>query len=126
LAGAGRNGYRIVNHPYGEPNILFSRFAINLCGLTAFGQDVEMPVMDGLTCTRQIRRLEQTGEVLAHVPIVAVSANARNEQIGEAMNSGMDDTIAKPFRILDLLPKIDRWARRASTVPFNKLAGPNS
>jgi CheY-like chemotaxis protein len=85
--------------------------------LTAFHQDIEMPVMDGLTCTREIRRLEQTGEIVAHIPIVAVSANARYEQVKEAIESGMDDSIAKPFRILDLLPKIDRWARRAFTNP---------
>ena len=51
--------------------------------------DQEMPVMDGLTCTRRIRELEGQGELVRHVPIIAVTANARNEQIQTAMTAGM-------------------------------------
>lgn len=39
--------------------------------------DQEMPVMDGLTCTRKIRELEREGKLTGHVPIIAVTANAR-------------------------------------------------
>ncbi|PNS15342.1 Hybrid signal transduction histidine kinase K [Sphaceloma murrayae] len=70
--------------------------------------DVEMPVMDGLSCTKEIRRWQQEGLIEGHVPIIAVSANARTEQIGHALKSGMDDAISKPFRIVDLMPKIER------------------
>ena len=51
--------------------------------------DQEMPVMDGLTCTKEIRKLEERGEVISHVPIIAVTANARSEQIDTAMDVGM-------------------------------------
>ncbi|KAL8690581.1 MAG: hypothetical protein Q9218_004001 [Villophora microphyllina] len=51
--------------------------------------DQEMPVMDGLTCTREIRRLQAEGEVVRHVPIIAVTANARSEQIDTAIAVGM-------------------------------------
>ena len=51
--------------------------------------DQEMPVMDGLTCTKEIRKLEEKGDVVSHVPIIAVTANARSEQIDTAMNVGM-------------------------------------
>jgi len=51
--------------------------------------DQEMPVMDGLTCTREIRKLEANGDVTRHVPIIAVTANARSEQIDTAMAAGM-------------------------------------
>ena len=51
--------------------------------------DQEMPVMDGLTCTRQIRELEGKGDLVRHVPIIAVTANARSEQIQTAMAAGM-------------------------------------
>lgn len=51
--------------------------------------DQEMPVMDGLTCTKEIRRLEERGDVVSHVPIIAVTANARSEQIDTAMDVGM-------------------------------------
>ena len=51
--------------------------------------DLEMPLMDGLTCARKIRELQKTGELLRHVPIIAVTANARSEQINTAMGAGM-------------------------------------
>lgn len=57
--------------------------------LTVVLMDLEMPVMDGLTCAREIRRLEQLGEIIHHVPIIAVTANARAEQIQTATGAGM-------------------------------------
>lgn len=44
---------------------------------------------DGLTCTRKIRELEQEGKLTGHVPIIAVTANARAEQVQTALNAGM-------------------------------------
>ena len=51
--------------------------------------DLEMPVMDGLTCARKIRQLERDGDIVRHVPIIAVTANARLEQINTAVEAGM-------------------------------------
>ena len=51
--------------------------------------DQEMPVMDGLTCTKAIREMEIEGEVIRHVPIIGVTANARAEQIDTAREMGM-------------------------------------
>lgn len=62
-----------------------------------------MPVMDGLTCTRRIRDMEKNGELSRHVPIIAVSANARKEQIDMAKEAGVDEAICKPFRIPELV-----------------------
>jgi CheY-like chemotaxis protein len=64
--------------------------------------DVEMPVMDGLTCTRRIREMEAQGELSGHVPIIAVSANARREQVEQAESAGVDGAICKPFRVPEL------------------------
>jgi CheY-like chemotaxis protein len=69
--------------------------------------DQEMPVMDGLTCTKMIRQLEREGKIRGHVPIIAVTANARQEQIQTALEAGMDDVVSKPFRIPELVPKIE-------------------
>jgi len=57
--------------------------------LTVILMDLEMPFMDGLTCARRIRNLEADGTVVRHVPIIAVTANARLEQIETAILSGM-------------------------------------
>lgn len=51
--------------------------------------DLEMPVMDGLAATRRIRDLEREGRVVGHVPIIAVTANTRGEQMDIAREAGM-------------------------------------
>ncbi len=51
--------------------------------------DIEMPIMDGLVCVSRIRQLEAAGTLLAHIPVIAVSANARDEQIEKARSAGM-------------------------------------
>ncbi|KAG9528265.1 histidine kinase, partial [Aureobasidium melanogenum] len=68
--------------------------------------DVEMPIMDGLTCARRIRELEQTEEIIRHVPIIGITANARSEQIASCIDAGMDEVVTKPFRVKDLLPRM--------------------
>ena len=69
--------------------------------------DLEMPEMDGLTCVSHIRQMETDGTVTRHIPIIAVTANVRAEQIAKAKDSGMDDVVSKPFRIPDLMNKIE-------------------
>ncbi|TKX25946.1 histidine kinase-like protein 2 [Elsinoe australis] len=78
--------------------------------LSVILMDVEMPVMDGLSCAAEIRRYQSEGLIVSHIPIIAVSANARTEQVGQALQCGMDDAISKPFRIVDLMPKIESLA----------------
>jgi CheY-like chemotaxis protein len=51
--------------------------------------DLEMPVMDGLTCVRMIRTMQRDGKLNRHVPVMAVTANARNEQLDDAVEAGM-------------------------------------
>lgn len=51
--------------------------------------DKEMPVMDGLQCTSKIRDFEGQGLLNGHVPIIAVTANARSEQIATLLEAGM-------------------------------------
>ena len=70
--------------------------------------DVQMPVMDGLQATRRIRELEtlQGG----HVPIVAMTAYALDEDKERCRLSGMDDFISKPFHRNDILASLTRLA----------------
>lgn len=63
--------------------------------------------MTGLTCVREIRKKEVQGEVTKHVPVIAVTANVRDQQVATAKESGMDDVLSKPFRIPDLLKKVE-------------------
>lgn len=75
--------------------------------LSVILMDLEMPEMDGLTCVRRIREMERNGELRAHVPTIAVTANVRDEQVQEAKSAGMDDVVSKPFRIPQLLAKVE-------------------
>ena len=59
--------------------------------------DVQMPVMDGYEATRQIRGLEDPKK--AGIPIVAVTANAFEEDRNAAMQAGMNGHLAKPYDI---------------------------
>ncbi|KAI1378669.1 hypothetical protein F4677DRAFT_374538 [Hypoxylon crocopeplum] len=70
--------------------------------------DLEMPVMDGMTCARKIRELERNGTIVSHIPIIAVTAYARPEQIENAKAAGVDDVISKPFRMPELIPRIEQ------------------
>ncbi|RDI89002.1 hypothetical protein Vi05172_g1648 [Venturia inaequalis] len=84
------------------------------CGrdLSVILMDIEMPVMDGITACKEMRKLQHTGDVISHVPIISVSANARSGQVSSAREAGMDDSISKPFRLPELLPKIETLAKK--------------
>ncbi|KAK6340009.1 hypothetical protein TWF730_001786 [Orbilia blumenaviensis] len=75
--------------------------------LTVILMDVEMPVMDGLKATGEIRKLEAEGSLVRRIPIIAVTANARPEQIKQMKEAGMDDVLSKPFRIPELVKKLE-------------------
>lgn len=86
--------------------------------------DLEMPVMDGQTCARKLREMQSSGELVAHIPVIAVTANARAEQIEMTLKSGIDDVVSKPFRIPELVPKIkdviEKVANLEGTVEVRK------
>lgn len=80
--------------------------------LSVILMDLEMPVMDGLTCVRKIREMEAQGLIKGHIPIIAVTANTRDEQIVLARDSGMDDVMPKPFRIVQIKGKIEKLLQK--------------
>ena len=62
--------------------------------------DIQMPIMDGYEATKQIRALPD--KRLAQLPIIAVSANAFEEDKKASLAAGMDGHIAKPINVADL------------------------
>lgn len=68
--------------------------------------DIEMPVMDGIEFTKEVRRLEAEGELAGHVPILGVTANVRSKQVSGAIEVGMDGVTTKPYRIEELIAHI--------------------
>jgi len=65
--------------------------------------DCEMPVMDGLTAVREIRKLESSGELANHNRVIALTGNARAGQVQSARDAGMDDVIIKPYKLVELM-----------------------
>ncbi|WLD57443.1 ATP-binding protein [Salinispirillum sp. LH 10-3-1] len=77
--------------------------------------DIQMPVMDGLTATREIRRHEDTNQ---HLPVIALTAHALPEEQEELMRSGFDDYITKPIDEEQLLAALQRWTgKRLRALP---------
>ena len=60
--------------------------------------DIQMPQMDGVAATREIRRRERQSGA-DRMPIVALSANAMKHQVGEYLAAGMDAHLAKPIQL---------------------------
>ena len=102
-----RAGYRVTVATNGlEALARLSEQAYDLCLM-----DVQMPEMDGLTATREIRIREDRR---AHLPIIAMTANAMRGDREECLAAGMDDYVAKPVTADHLKRTIERWL--AATV----------
>lgn len=69
--------------------------------------DCHMPVMDGYEATEKIRELEKTKGI--HTPIIAMTADAMEENQRLCLALGMDDYIIKPFDKKELIDKINKW-----------------
>lgn len=67
--------------------------------------DIQMPIMDGIEATREIRRLPHC----ASIPIIAMTANVLSGDRERYLNSGMDDYIAKPIDPEQLIVTLQRW-----------------
>jgi len=69
--------------------------------------DVHMPVMDGLTATREIRRMQAGSS--RRTPILALTANVQADQVARCLDSGMDGHLAKPIQIPELAGALAHW-----------------
>jgi signal transduction histidine kinase/ActR/RegA family two-component response regulator len=78
--------------------------------------DMQMPVMDGLEATRAIRAHERA-KLLAHMPIVAMTANAMPNDRVACEEAGMDGFLSKPFKAAELRELLDRY-QKGLTVSY--------
>ncbi len=69
--------------------------------------DVQMPVLNGLEATQQIRQQEQPGK---HIPIIAMTAHAMKGDQERCLNAGMDGYLSKPLNPKEVLAAIEYWA----------------
>ncbi len=74
--------------------------------------DLEMPILDGLAATRQIRH---NG---VKTPVIAITAQTGEETVRQCLAAGMDAFVAKPFRNRELIALIQRWTTQAQAAPL--------
>lgn len=95
-----RNGLEVVELSASEPHDIVL-------------MDVQMPEMDGIAATRQIRAREQSMG-LARKPILALTANALTDDKANCLAAGMDDYLTKPFMRRQILDLIGKWLQPSS------------
>ena len=76
--------------------------------------DIQMPVMNGYEATRIIRSMNR--EYTQSIPIIALSANARDEDRAKSIQCGMNTHVAKPFVIAELINTINEEIRNSISL----------
>jgi two-component system sensor histidine kinase/response regulator len=69
--------------------------------------DCQMPVMDGYTATREIRK----NPAFKDLPIIAMTANAMAGDREKVLQAGMWDHIAKPLNVADMFATLAKWIK---------------
>jgi len=101
-----RNGFTFEVAQNGE--VAYEKFVSGNFNLIIM--DIQMPVMDGYESTKLIRAYEQDHPERKKTKIVALTANATNEDKNKCHEVGMDDYMTKPFRFKELTEIINRMA----------------
>ena len=89
-------------------------------GFGAVLTDCYMPGMDGYALARQIRASE-AAQGSARTPIIACTANAMEGDAAECLAAGMDDVLAKPVGLAELLRKLETWMPKAGPLDRDAL-----
>jgi len=85
--------------------------------------DVQMPSLDGLETTRQIRG-SKSAVKNPRIPIIAMTANAMQEDKATCIAAGMDDYMAKPVDVKRLIELLEKWLpQTAESIINNDLPG---
>lgn len=81
--------------------------------------DVQMPVLDGLSATRELRSQG------ARLPVIALTASVLPSDLSMCLAAGMDACVSKPFRVEDLIDAIHRATGDAGSAPERSHDGPD-
>jgi two-component system sensor histidine kinase/response regulator len=73
--------------------------------------DIQMPLMDGYTATRQMRAWEVKVKRKKRLSIIAMTAHAMRHEHAISIEAGMDDHLTKPINAVDMLAVLVRWVQ---------------
>jgi len=96
--------------------------ALEIVGQQSFDavlMDMQMPVMDGLEATREIRKIEKFREL----PIIAMTANVMTADIEKCQAAGMNDHVGKPIEPEELFARLLKWVKPRA-VPASTPSAP--
>jgi signal transduction histidine kinase/DNA-binding response OmpR family regulator len=116
----GKAGYPIRLAPNGA--VALAEYTQTPDDFDLIFMDIQMPVMDGFTAARQIRRWEQTqagptGNVDGrHIPVIAMTANALTGDREKCIEAGMDDYLSKPITRDGVFQMVHKWVMKRSDV----------
>jgi two-component system sensor histidine kinase/response regulator len=96
------NGREAVEQIAGSPD-----------GFDLIFMDIQMPEMDGIAATREIRNLKLESQ---NIPIVAMTAHAMKGDMEMCLEAGMDDYIAKPIKRDIVLSILEKWVFNKSKL----------
>jgi len=69
--------------------------------------DIQMPVMDGIEATKEIRKIEMKSEKKEHTKIIAITAYVMERDRSMCLGAGMNEYLAKPFKPNELIKLIE-------------------
>jgi CheY-like chemotaxis protein len=84
--------------------------------------DIQMPEMDGLEATAEIRKIEENNSAGSRMPIVAMTAHALKEDRERCLRAGMDDYVSKPLDPALLMDVIERVKKNNPSRTENRKA----
>ena len=110
---------RFVRKSGGIPHLATNgKVAVDICLERSFDlilMDIQMPIMDGIEATKEIRKLEQKKD-RTKIPILALTASITKEECKRFIDSGIDDIIGKPVIYSDLLDALIKFLPDMGTV----------
>jgi signal transduction histidine kinase/CheY-like chemotaxis protein len=77
--------------------------------------DIQMPIMDGVEATHSIMKYEREND-LAHIPIVALTANALKGDRERFLSEGLDEYVSKPIEMTELLYVLNKFLKDKAVI----------
>lgn len=107
--------FNLKKYNYNVTSVMYGREAIDLVKNRKFDlilMDIMLPEMDGFEVTENIRKYEEDSGATEKVPIIALTANALDNDRDKCYSAGMNEYLSKPFTSDELIGVIDKFYPR--------------